>query len=118
MGQADFRHGSPLMVDHTPSSAVSAGDVVVQGEYTFVAHLDIAASAIGAVAAGGGVYEMTADADLAPGTKVFWDASAGKITVTVDSGNNKHFGFLPIDSDPNGDGDKVKVVHDPDGSSV
>lgn len=118
MGQADFKHGGPLMVDHTPSSAVTAGDVVVIGEYPLVAHVDIAADALGALAAGGGVYKCTADADLDPGDKVYWDSSAGKITKSTDTGANKHFGFVAPDSDPGADTDPVDVIHQPDGTSI
>jgi len=116
--ETTFKHGNPLMVDHIPGSAVSAGQVVVVGEIPFVAHVDIAASRIGSLAMGGGVYECKADADLGPGVKVYWDDTANKITVTASSGARKHFGYILPDSDPAADGDPVLVRHSPDASSV
>lgn len=115
---AQMRHGNPLMVDYTPSSAVPAGQVEEVGEYPLVAHNAIDANDLGALAAGGGVYLCTVDADLSPGDKVYWDSSAEKITATADAGNNKHFGFLPPDSNPAADGDTCLVVHQPDGTSI
>lgn len=115
---AKMKHGNPLMVDYTPSAAVAAGDVVVIGEYPLVAHNAIDADKLGALAAGGGVYDLTVDADLAPGDKIYWDESASKITATADAGNNKHFGFISPDSDPGADGDTVRCIHQPDGTSI
>lgn len=46
------------MVDHTPTAAVNAGDVLVVNNSLLVAHADIAASNRGALAAGGGVYDL------------------------------------------------------------
>ena len=40
-------------IDYTPGSAVSAGDVVVQGDLIGIAKLDIAADALGALAVKG-----------------------------------------------------------------
>lgn len=117
--QASLVHGSPLMVDHTPTVAINAGDVVVIANIPFVAHLDIAANRKGALAFGGGVYELTANAGtIEPGDKVYWDDTANKATEAAAAGANKHFGFVLPDSDPGADGDKVLVKHDPDGSSI
>jgi predicted RecA/RadA family phage recombinase len=118
MAQATFRHGKPLMVDYTPGSDVSAGDIVLVGVIPFVAHSDINANVLGAVAARHGVYRLTAEGNLSPATKVYWDHTAKKITVTTNSGANKHFGFILPSSDPAADGDPVDVVHDPDGSGI
>ena len=87
---ATFRHGNPVMVDHTPGSGVTAGDVIVTGDTPRIAHRDIAANALGALASGGGVYDMTADAAIAADKKVYWNASASKVTETA--GSNKLFG--------------------------
>ena len=117
--QAKLVHGNPLMVDHTPSAAVAAGDIVVVGEIPHVAHLDIDANRLGALAMGGGVYQVTADAGtIEPGDKVYWDDTANKVTEAAAAGANKHFGHVLPDSDPGADGDKVLVKHDPDGSSI
>ena len=85
---ATFRHGNPVMVDHTPGSGVTAGDVIVTGDTPRIAHRDIAANALGALASGGGVYDMTADAAIAADKKVYWNASASKVTETAGSNNN------------------------------
>jgi predicted RecA/RadA family phage recombinase len=50
MALFDFLHGDPLMIDHTPSSAVSAGDVVIVAGKACIAHTDIPADTLGAVA--------------------------------------------------------------------
>lgn len=118
--EATFKQGNPLMVDHTPTSAISAGDVVVINSIPFVAHKDIAANEKGALAMGGGVYELTADAGtIEPGDKVYWDDTANKITEVDTSGDvNAMFGFVLPDSDPSADGEKVLVKHDPDGTAI
>jgi predicted RecA/RadA family phage recombinase len=77
--QAKFISGDPIMVPYTPSGAVAAGDVIVSGSRTFIAHLAIAANTLGAVAAGGGVYEAvkvgTGGNDFTMGEKLYWDDS-------------------------------------------
>jgi len=84
---ATFVHGDPLMVDHTPGSAVSAGDVVVLADTVRIAHRDIAANELGALAAEGGVYEVPKAAGgstaIADGKKVYWDAGNSVITATA-----------------------------------
>lgn len=78
--QAIFVYGNPIMTPYTPSGAVSAGDVIVEGSRIFIAHQDIAANALGSVAAGGGVYDFLATSGdvVAMGDPLYWD----------DSGNN------------------------------
>lgn len=111
--EAQFLHGDPLMVDHTPSGAVAAGEVVVVGNTPRVAHLDIAANTLGALAAGGGVYQMlcASGANVAAGKLVYWDNAANAFTETASG--NLHFGFTvaavtkatygPVKHDPNGE---------------
>lgn len=86
MAQAIYRHGQPLMLDYTPGSAVTAGDVIVVGDQPRIAHSDIAASALGALAAGGGVYTVPKTAGggtaIAAGKKVYWDDTNNVITET------------------------------------
>lgn len=68
-------------IDHTPVSAVSAGDVVVLGKLIGVAKLDIAANALGALAVEG-VYDIAKEATtdtFAANQKVYWDAAAKTI---------------------------------------
>lgn len=109
---ATFLHGDPVMVDHTPSSAVSAGDVVVSGDLALVAHNDIDADRMGALASGGGVYKCTADAAIASGKKVYWNAAASKVTETA--GANKVFGYVNADSSSAADEDPIEVIHKPE----
>lgn len=107
--EARFLHGEPLMVDHTPGSAVSAGQVVVTADTPRIAHLDIAANTLGALAAGGGVYEVAGDAAIAADKKVYWNNTANKVTETATS--NKVFGVTVTAC--TGDGALCQVRHDP-----
>lgn len=104
-----FTHGTPRMTDHTPGAAVASGDVVVSQDLVRVAHLDIAANTLGALAAGGGVYKATADGAIALGKKVYWDATAKKVTLTATG--NKGFGFTLTTA--GADGDVIDVLHQP-----
>lgn len=106
--QAKLYHGTPLMVDHTPGSAVSAGDVVVQGDIPMVAHADIAANRKGALAAGGGVYQVVADGAIAVGKYVVWDDTNNKVSLTA---SGKRFGFNLTAAAA--DGDLIYVKHEP-----
>lgn len=95
--EAVFRHGDPVYMDHTPGAgAVVAGQVVLLGNTTGltcgIAHLDIANNALGALAMGGGVYDVTMLTNLAPYTKVYWDDTNNKVVST--STNNAQFGYL------------------------
>jgi predicted RecA/RadA family phage recombinase len=79
--KAQFLHGEPVMVDHTPVAAVAAGDVLKVGSSLRIAHSDIAAGALGAVSIGGGVYNLT----MATGTNT--SAFAAGDTVNYDTTN-------------------------------
>lgn len=97
MAEATYRHGSPVMVDYTPSSGnVSAGQVILVGNTTGftcgIAHVDVPNATLGALAAGGGVYEVTNLNNAANGAKVWWDDTNNKVTTT--STNNALFGFV------------------------
>ncbi|MBW7905283.1 MAG: DUF2190 family protein [Phycisphaerae bacterium] len=76
-------------IDHTPGSAVSAGDVVVQGELVGVAKLDIAANKLGALAVSG-VFDFPKTAGggtaIAMGANVYWD-NTNKVATTTATGN-------------------------------
>lgn len=78
MAQAIFVSGTPNMVPYTPSGAVTAGDVIVEGSRVYIAHHDIAAEALGSVASGGGIYDFLATSgdEIAMGDPVYWDDSA------------------------------------------
>lgn len=109
-----FYNGDPVMVDHTPGSAVAAGDVVIVDRSPRIAHSPIAANALGAVACHGGVYRNTADGAIANGRKVFWDNSAKKITLTATG--NLVIGVSV--SAAAADGDEIKFFHNPDGNAA
>jgi predicted RecA/RadA family phage recombinase len=111
MTMAAYKHGSPVTVDHTPGSAVAAGDVIVTGVTPRVAHQAIAANELGALAAGGGVYEMTGDDAIGADEAVYWDASAEKVSEDDDSGTNVFFGFT-VSACAADDG-KCLVRHEP-----
>src|SRR5690606_17968318 len=108
-------HGNPLMIDYTPSGAdVSAGDVVMVGDYPCVAHKDIADGELGALAAGGGVYILEKDGTTGPvfsaGEDVAWDDS-GELAVELAGGY--HFGWSPAGAGTNDA--TVIAVHAPRG---
>lgn len=106
-------HGDPIMVDHTPSGAVAAGEVVVTADTPRIAHRAIAANELGALAFGGGVYTCpkatgTGQA-IAANTLVYWNASGSVVTTTASS--HKKFGYTV---EASGDDDATcKVVHWP-----
>jgi len=96
-------------IDHTPSSAVTGGDIVIFGSgatgFVGVAKTDIAANTLGAVAIEG-IFEMpTAEALATVGTVVYL-TSAGLVTATV--GTNTPLGrTVAASTDSN---TKVKVA--------
>jgi hypothetical protein len=97
MAEAELRHGNPQFIDYTPTAGnVSAGQVVLLGNTAGltcgIAHLDITNNILGAVAIGGGVYEVTMLENIANYAKVYWDNTNNKVTNT--STNNAQFGYL------------------------
>ena len=88
MATAQFVHDG-RSIDYTPASAVTAGDVVVQGDLVGIAKLDIAASALGALAVTG-VFDVPKTAGqgtaIAAGKKVYWDAT-NKVATETAQGN-------------------------------
>ncbi|HVL12221.1 MAG TPA: DUF2190 family protein [Gemmata sp.] len=97
MAEAVFRHGDPVHMDYTPSAGnVAAGEVVLLGNTAGltcgIAHLDITNNALGALAVGGGIYDVTMITNIAAYTKVYWDDTNNKVTST--STNNATFGYL------------------------
>lgn len=87
MASVYLRHGSPVMVDYTPSSAVTAGDVVLIGNIPHICHTDIAANEKGAMAIHGGVYKCTATAAITYGAQCFWDATNEQVTPSIGAAN-------------------------------
>jgi hypothetical protein len=83
MAEAVFRHGDPVHMDYTPSAGnVAAGEVVLLGNTAGltcgIAHLDITNNALGALAVGGGIYDVTMITNIAAYTKVYWDDACWK----------------------------------------
>jgi len=85
-------------IDYTPGSAVTAGDVVIQGDLVGIATRPIAAGTTGALAVSG-IFDIVKASGtvFTAGQKVYWDAS-NKVAVTTDGGgtgggtNNKLIG--------------------------
>lgn len=82
-------------IDHTPSSAVAAGDVVVQGELVGVAKVPIAANALGALAVEG-VFDFPkatgTSTGITAGANCYWDEADSVATTNADTGTNKLIG--------------------------
>jgi predicted RecA/RadA family phage recombinase len=80
-------------IDYTPTSAVAAGDVVVQGDLIGVARTPIAANVLGSLATCG-VFDFpkstAGGSALAAGATVYWDATNKLATAT--SVGNKQLG--------------------------
>lgn len=119
--EVTFRHGNPVMVDYTPAAgAIAAGQVVVIGSVTAntagtaaiagIAHRPIANNELGALAIGGGVYDVTNLNNAADGAKVYWDDTNNKVTTV--STNNAKFGYI-VKSGGGGANSTAKAIHDP-----
>ena len=73
-------------IDYTPSTAVTAGDVVVVGTMVCVAPLDIPANTLGAVAYAG-VFLCPKDTSApAIGVAIYWNATGSPVGGTAGSG--------------------------------
>jgi len=94
MATAQFIHDGKA-IDYTPGSAVSAGDVVVQGDLVGVAKLDIAANALGALAVAG-VFDFPkatgGSTAITAGANVYWDTGDSEAKEDSESGANKYLG--------------------------
>jgi predicted RecA/RadA family phage recombinase len=73
-------------IDYTPGSAVSAGDVVVQGALVGVAKLDIAANRLGALAVRGVFKVVKAAVVHTAGQAAYWDADGDPVGGTAGTG--------------------------------
>lgn len=103
MSQTTFRSGSPIMIDYTPSSGnVTAGDVIQLTDIASntvevgcslgIAHVDIENNTKGALAVGGGVYDVVNLNNAADYAIVYWDDTNNKVTTV--STNNAQFGAI------------------------
>jgi predicted RecA/RadA family phage recombinase len=90
MTTAQFIHDG-CAIDYTPTAAVTAGDVIVQGDLVGVARLDIAAGALGSLAVTG-VYDLPKTAGvgeaITAGAKVYWNATDSVATTDSDDGGD------------------------------
>lgn len=115
MAEATLRSGNPEMIDYTPTSGdIDAGEVVLLGNTTGItcgiAHGDIANNTKGALAIGGGVYDVVNLNNAANYAKVYWDDSGKKVTTT--STNNALFGYIVADGG-GGANSTAKALHWP-----
>jgi predicted RecA/RadA family phage recombinase len=73
-------------IDYTPGSAVTAGQVVVQGELVGVAKVDIPANTLGALAVTG-VFDFPkatgGGTAITAGANCYWNAGAQQATTTA-----------------------------------
>lgn len=96
MPDATFRHGAPVTIDYTPSAGdLAAGAMVLMGNTAgltlVIPHVPITNNILGAVAAGGGVYDCMVASNYAAGSKVY--KPTGNAILTTTSTNNALFGF-------------------------
>ena len=115
MAEATFRHGNPVMIDYTPAAgALAAGEVVLLGNTTGIAcgvtHLPIANSTLGAVAAGGGIYDVINLNNAANYATVYWDTSTNKVTTV--STNMALFGYI-VENGGGGANTTCRALHNP-----
>ena len=94
MATAQFVHDGKS-IDYTPSTDVTAGDVVVQEDLVGVAKLDIASGALGALAVDG-VFDFPkatgGGSAIAAGALVYWDVADSEAKTDDESGANKLIG--------------------------
>lgn len=88
----NFRCGDVTKIDHVPDADVAAGDVIVIGELTCIAHLDIKAGELGALTVDGGIYaeaKKVSGTAFVAGDRLYWSGTA----VTKSASGNKQIGF-------------------------
>lgn len=73
-------------IDHTPSSAVAAGAVVVVGTLVGIATRPIAANARGSLEVEGVFDVAKASGGISAGAKVYWDADGNPVSGDAGSG--------------------------------
>ena len=97
-------------IDHTPSTDVAAGAVIVQGDLIGIAKVPIPANTRGALAVTG-VFDVPKAVGvgeaIAPGVKVYWDAGNTIATTDDNAGANKYLGKT---ADAVGDNDAIVRV--------
>ena len=94
-------------IPYTPSVAVAAGDVIVQGSLVAIASVAIPANKTGALTVrcvGRFPHDGTSGSAISAGAKVYWDAT--NEVITESSGGNTYLGKViaaVADSDTTGD---------------
>lgn len=73
-------------IDYTPSSAVAAGQVVIQGSLPGIATLPIAANALGSLDVEGIFDVVAATEEITVGAAVYWDADGNPVGGTAGTG--------------------------------
>lgn len=111
--QATFYKGNPEFLDYTPSGALDPAQVVILGQLVGINHRKIAASELGALAVRGGIYFAVADGAITEGAAVYWNDTTNKLSVTANSGANRHIGFGIPGSTTAADGDTLYFHHNP-----
>lgn len=91
------------VIDHTPGSAVGAGDVVVQNSLVGIAKVDIAANALGALAVSGIFDVVKVTGGITAGVACYWDATgdpvggtSGTGAITTTAGGNTFAGYAVL----------------------
>ena len=74
------------VIDYTPSSNVTGGDVVVLTNTLGIAKLDIPAGKLGALAIGGLFEFPKANVEIADDAAVYWDADGNPVSGTAGTG--------------------------------
>jgi hypothetical protein len=121
MADTTYRHGNPVMIDYTPSGGnVAVGQVVLIGSVTantagtgalaMIAHRPITNNTLGALAGGGGVYDVVNLNNAANGAKVYWEDTNNKVTTV--STNNALFGFI-VTNGGGGANSTARALHKP-----
>lgn len=108
--KSKFVSGDPLILDYTPGADVVGGDVILLSSSVRIAHGDIASGELGAVSAGGAIYDIESDgSDPADGQNVYWNNSSKKVTTTA-SGNTLI--GIAVGAQTLADGDYMRVAVD------
>jgi len=96
---ATFRFTGDEIPYTPPSTAVTAGDVIVVGEFVGVAKNDIAVAEDGVLSVVG-IYDVNilSTVTFAAGDIAYWDASESEATDDADSGANKQMGIVTVAS--------------------
>jgi len=103
-------------IDYTPGSAVTAGDVVVQGTLVGIATKDIAANALGSLAVEG-VFDISKEeVAFTVGEDVFFDTDT-ELAMNSDTGEGQYLGKCVEAAAATDSTVRVKLVLSPADSS-